>query len=159
MKYIIVIIGTSLLLSCSTQSKSSKAEVSDENTKAGNAKTETTNTVNQLHDIWALEEISNTKIEEIDKFIRRPILELYVKEMRVVGNDGCNQFSGTIKELTNNSILFSTLMGTRMACKDMGISDKFNTAMSEVTAYKREGLKLILLDKEGVELLQFRKID
>jgi len=154
MKYIIVIISASLLFSCSAQDKSVKVEPSSEK-----AKIETTDIVSQLHDIWALEEIHNQKIEDLGKFAKRPQLEIFVKDMRVVGNDGCNQFSGSIKELNETGILFGPLMSTRMACPDMKVSDKFNSALSKVTNYKREGLKLLLLDKEGTELLQFQKID
>jgi len=154
MKYIIVIISASLLFSCSTQNKSDNTKVSKKEVN-----TETTDIVSQLHDIWALEEISNQKIEELGEFARRPQLEIFVKDMLVAGNDGCNQFSGSIKELNENQIILGPLIGTKMACENMNISNKFNIALSKVTNYKREGLKLFLLDNKGSELLQFQKID
>lgn len=154
MKYFLIVLSTSFLFSCSTQDKSNSVKVADEKPKI-----ETTNTLSQLHDIWALEEISNQKIEDLGSVIKQPQLEIFVKDMRVVGNDGCNQFSGSIKELNETSILFGPLMATRIACENKNISNKFNIVLSKVTNYKREGLKLLLLDKDGTELLQFRKID
>ena len=154
MRYILLILSIGFLLSCSTQSKSSNMETSE-----GKPKTESNTIANRLHDIWALEEISNQKIEEIGVFIRRPQLEIFVKDKRVVGNDGCNQFSGSIKELNETQIIFGPLMKTEIACEKENISKKFNIALYETQTYKREGLKLYLLDAEGIELLQFQKID
>ena len=154
MKYIIVIISAIFLFSCSAQNKLGNTEKSSEK-----AKIETTDIVSQLHDIWALEEISNQKIEELGKFIKRPQLEIFVKDMRVVGNDGCNQFSGEIDKLDGKSIVFGPLMSTRMACLDMTVSDKFNQVLGKVASHKRDGLKLVLFDIKGIELLQFQKTD
>ena len=148
MKYTFIFVLACLLLSCSMQNKQTRSLT-----------TESHSIENSLHDIWALEEISNQKIEELGKFAKRPQLEIFVKDMKVVGNDGCNQFSGSIKELDNSHILFAPLMSTRMACPDMIVSDKFNQALVKVASYKRDGLKLLLLDKEGAERLQFQKID
>jgi hypothetical protein len=44
-------------------------------------------------------------------------------------------------------------------CQNMDIPDEFNRSLTEVDNYKVQDLKLHLFDKEGKELMQFKKID
>jgi len=79
--------------------------------------------------------------------------------MNILGSDGCNNYRGKIETLSGNKLLFGPIMGTKKACPDMSIPNKFTSSLKEVRYYKREGLSLILYDENDLELLTFKKID
>jgi heat shock protein HslJ len=112
----------------------------------------------RLNDIWALESIQGKKLELVDG-IKRPQLEIQLRDMRLMGNDGCNGLFGSINYLDDNKITFGPIAGTRMFCHPMDISDRFNQQLNNVTGYTLKALKLRLLDSAGEELLLFRKVD
>lgn len=115
----------------------------------------------RLHDIWALEAIGGNEMDFSGGTagIQHPTLELNLTEMRVMGTDGCNNFSGSIKSVTPSELRFGPLAGTRKACRDMTVPDQLNKALTEVAAYQLNGLKLELLDDAGETLLRYRKVD
>jgi len=112
----------------------------------------------RLHDIWVLETILGQELELKDDQ-KHPRIEINLKDMRVMGNDGCNNLFGDIKKIDAKNLVFGVLAGTRMACINMEIPDKFNPQMSHVKSYKIENLKLYLYDQDGDELLRFQKTD
>ncbi len=132
-----------LLTCCSSTSKSSSADEQIDPQQA-------------LHDIWVLESIDGRQVETVPK---RPELEINVTENRVMGTDGCNNFFGDIKAVDSSRLVLGPLAGTKKACPDMKIADQFNRNLSKVTSYKRQDLKLLLYDREGNELLSFKKVD
>lgn len=112
--------------------------------------------MNQLHDIWALESIAGEKIT-IDETVRNlPVLEIYVKEERVHGNTSCNTIDGKV-ELYENNITFSDIITTEMACPG-DLEKKFLSALEKVNSYKIEKLKLYLYEDDR-EIMVFQKID
>jgi len=112
----------------------------------------------RLHDIWALEKMQGERVS-IDQGMQRPQLEIYLKDMRIVGNDGCNDFSGSIRVLNDNDISFGPVMGTKMFCPVMELSNQFNSHINSVHSYVIKDLTLYLFNDQGGELLSFRKID
>ena len=112
----------------------------------------------RLNDIWALEKIQGKSISLVDG-MQRPQLEIHLRDMKVIGNDGCNHFSGNISLLNESEITFGPVMGTRMFCQAMDGPDRFNQQLNKTAAYQLNDLRLHLLDSEGKELLLFRKID
>lgn len=112
----------------------------------------------RLNDIWALESIQG-EILVLDSDSPRPQLEIHLRDMRVIGNDGCNDFFTGIEALNSEEITFGPIAGTRKYCRGMNIPDRFNQQLNKVTAYKLKDLRLHFLDSEGEELLVFRKID
>jgi len=40
---------------------------------------------------------------------------------KVFGSDGCNRIAGTIEQIDERNLVFGAMMGTKMACPDMGI--------------------------------------
>lgn len=110
-----------------------------------------------LHGIWVLESIKTSRINT--QANRRPMLEIYVNEMRVSGSDGCNRISGNLETLDEKNLKFGMMASTRRACQDMVLSDMFTKALSEISEYRMESLKLFLLNVDGQEILQFNKID
>jgi len=114
-----------------------------------------------LHDIWVLESLENKPFQtqgNSDVLIA-PSIEINLTEMKIMGNDGCNQFFGPVTKVEDEIIEFGNLAGTMKMCINMEIPDNFNKAMAQVKKYKRDGLKLYLLDGAGNELLQFKKVD
>jgi len=112
----------------------------------------------RLNDIWALEGIQSEAITLVDG-VQRPRLEIQLRDMRLVGSDGCNRLFSSINYLDDDKITFGPIGGTRMFCHPMDIPDRFNQQLNKVTNYAIEGLTLRLLDSAGEELLKFRKVD
>lgn len=75
---------------------------------------------------------------------------------RVGGLGGCNRFGGTY-ELTGESLSFSPLAATRMACSDMAKERAFFDMLGKVKGMKLEGDSLELLDGEGKVLASFSR--
>ncbi|WP_372758047.1 DUF4377 domain-containing protein [Mariniflexile sp.] len=109
-----------------------------------------------LHDVWAVTHINNEAISASENV---PTLEINITEMRVFGTDGCNNYTGSIKNITSDNIEFSALASTRKMCPNMQVSDKFNQALSKTTGFKRENLNLFLFDSHGNNLLSLKKVD
>ena len=113
--------------------------------------------VNQrLNDIWVVKRINRNAINDSDY---HPSLEINLKENKIYGSDGCNNYHGNITNTTESAITFGPLASTRKMCQDMTIASAYNNAMKKVESYKLEGLELILFNAEDQELLVFYKGD
>lgn len=110
----------------------------------------------KLHDIWNATSILGVPTDRSESI---PSLEINTTKMEIYGNNGCNQYHGTIKNISPSELTFGDIASTRKICPNMNTADNFNKALSQVTNYKREGLKLILLNTEGEEVLTFQKGD
>jgi heat shock protein HslJ len=122
------------------------------------ANSKTTDAHLRLNDIWALESIQSEKLVLADGD-RRPQLEIQLRDMRLMGNDGCNRFFASINYLDGKKITFGPIGGTRMFCHPMVLPDRFNQQLNQVSGYQLKNLILSFFDSEGKELLKFRKID
>jgi heat shock protein HslJ len=111
-----------------------------------------------LHDIWAITEIVGVE-SKLKGLESRPNLEINIRTMSIMGSDGCNQYRGKIETLSGNEIRFGPIMGTKKACPEMHIPNKYTSALSKVSYFKREGLQLIFYDKDTSKLLTFKKVD
>ncbi|MDE0562014.1 META domain-containing protein, partial [Algoriphagus sp. NF] len=80
-------------------------------------------------------------------------------DLKVFGYDGCNQYSGGIKKVTENQIVFGNLASTKKMCHKMDTAEAFIKAINQVAFYKLEGLNLILMNEENEEVLAFLKGD
>jgi len=112
----------------------------------------------RLNDIWALEEIGAQKVCLTDG-LQRPVLEINTREMRVLGNDGCNDFSGIIKNVDSNTILLGPVVATRRRCTEMLLSDQIHEKLLDLHSYAIKGLRLFLYDSKGNQLMVFKKVD
>lgn len=109
-----------------------------------------------LHDIWAAIRINGNPI---NRMATVPRLEINLTDMRVMGSDGCNDYSGSIKEVNNTQLIFGNIASTKKMCPKMETADAYNKAIIVVTSYKLDGLNLILYDKDNKEVLAFLKVD
>lgn len=116
-----------------------------------------TNVANQrLHDIWMVATIDGNPI---NRMVTVPRLEINLTEHKIFGNDGCNEYNGTIDQVSPTTIKFGKIASTRMMCENMDITNKFNAALGKVSSYKLDGLKLKLMDANGKEVLSLIKTD
>lgn len=144
--YIFILI---LATGCKANQKQTQSKQEMENT--------TQSIESQLHDIWALEKINNEAIELLANG-KRPSLEIFVRDKRINGNAGCNNYFGTITSLDQGTIRFGAIGSTKMACPQMELEGKFFSILNDVHSFKREKLQLHLFT-ENNRSLQFRKID
>jgi len=115
----------------------------------------------KINDIWLATSLDGEDISMIgangnDKNAQ---IEIHVAEMRIMGNDGCNNFTGNITNFDEGLLEFGPIAGTRMMCVDMTIPDKFNVALAKVRKYELVNLKLIFMDGSGNKLITFKKVD
>ena len=75
---------------------------------------------------------------------------------RVSGSGGCNRLSGGIT-VENDSLRFSPLASTRMACRPevMNFEGRFFQVLEQVRGWRIYGTQLELLDAGGRRLLHF----
>ena len=108
---------------------------------------------------WSLTQINEISIPDHIEGTPIPRLEIQVGEMRYLGNDGCNNYSGGIIELEEHSIRFGVVALTRMMCPDMSIPDLFNTSLPGIRTWQIEENKLHLFNAEGIEVMLLRRSD
>ncbi|MBU2919730.1 DUF4377 domain-containing protein [Winogradskyella psychrotolerans] len=109
-----------------------------------------------IHDIWAATHVNGKAIESTSNV---PTLELNTTEMRASGANGCNNYTGQIKNITSDTIEFGAIASTRKMCMDMAIPDSFDQAFNSISTYKKEGLTLYFYNEAGDEMLRFKKVD
>lgn len=110
-----------------------------------------------INDIWVAETIMGERFEP--NGVKTPQLEIHIKEMNFSGNDGCNNFSGSIKKLDNQALIFGNAAATKMACPDMLVPEQFNIVLLETRKYKIQKLRLYLFNEDGNELMVLKKVD
>ena len=110
-----------------------------------------------LNDIWVVTNIGNIEIDKTS--LQFPQLEFSLKNMQVIGNDGCNNIRGAIRRITETELKFGPIMGTKKLCPQMDIPNAFNNAIIEIHSYKLDGLKLFCFDKNGKEVMKCLKVD
>jgi heat shock protein HslJ len=70
---------------------------------------------------------------------------------RISGRAACNQYFGTMERGDGGRLLLKPAGTTRMACAEpvMDQESRFLAALAAITAYRREGGALLLLDSTG----------
>jgi len=108
-----------------------------------------------LYDMWGLSSINGT---ELNYPIKRPRLEINLSNNTFLGNAFCNQISGEVHAL-NNSIKFSNIISTKMACKNLSYETTFLSILQNTLTYKSIKNHLIFYNNKGKEVLKFKKLD
>ena len=100
---------------------------------------------------WVASDIDGAGV--IDK--AKPTLRIGA-DGKVSGRGGCNNFFGSAK-VDGNKIEFGQMGSTQMACEQpaMDQEHKFHQALSRATAFRIDGGKLVLADKDGKDILRF----
>ncbi len=135
MKKIIAMAAISLAIaSCSTQ-------------KAGTS----------INGEWNIVKVENKTIQAEDKD-SQPFLGFELNDKSVYGYVGCNQLTGALNiNEQQKTIDFSQSGLTQMMCPDMSTEEAILKAMGNTTAYRQEGEKLLLLDKNGNITMELKK--
>ncbi len=154
MKPLLVIISAVIMISCGV----SKQENTNPQVYLDNS------TLDQkllLQDNWVVESIRGKRLNDNPNILpeKLPQIDIDVMEMKYSGNDGCNNFFGAIIDLDASVIRFGVGAGTRMACEHMEIPQLFNQALPSVAFYSLEKLTLTLIDEQGEELIELKKMD
>lgn len=110
----------------------------------------------RLNDIWVCSTLLGKEVTSSEKPIT---LEIHLKDRRIMGNDGCNNFNGGIETVGQDILKLGPVMGTRMMCQEMEMPDNFNMALYKVEKYEIKDMTLYLYCEEGNELMTLKKVD
>lgn len=91
------------------------------------------------------------QIEDVSEFSKAPIITFNVKENKVSGNTGCNNFFGELN-LEDNKLTLGKMGATKMLCSDMTAEDLFFKITDRIAMFKFEDDRLVLLSEDN-ELL------
>lgn len=89
--------------------------------------------------------------------IHLPTLEIDLKENRITGNSGCNNYFASIEHYSSTALSFSAIGATRILCLSENIESDYFQALQEVTTYKIQANTLSLLNKQGEEVVKMIK--
>ena len=117
--------------------------------------------IQTLHDIWALNALGGKELnkEEFSEGKRIPMLEIFIEDKIIRGNDSCNDLFGKIEVIDQTSIGFGAIGGTKMMCPDMKLPSDYVKALVQTKTYKIEKMYLYFYDVNGTEVLKFIKVD
>lgn len=101
---------------------------------------------------WTLATLNGNPL---NRMVTLPTLRLDLTEMRVSGNDGCNDYTGEIKAITDTRLTFGTIGATRKMCRDMQVPDAYTRALNQVVSYRMQDDLLVLQNETGEEILTF----
>lgn len=111
-----------------------------------------------FHNIWVVKEVKAKAYfpEDFQKGI--PTLEIFSKDAKVIGHDGCNSFNGSINAF-GAYVFIGPLATTRMACKNSEQSAAYQEVFRfpNIKWVVKEGL-LYFLNEEEV-LMVMRPVD
>jgi heat shock protein HslJ len=110
-----------------------------------------------IHDIYVLVSVQGESVR--GKLKNQSTLEINLTDMTMMGNDGCNDFSGKINHhnASKNQINFSDIIATEMYCNEL--SNQVGNSFRKVKKYKRDEMILTLLSHKDEELLSYKKVD
>ncbi len=112
----------------------------------------------RLNDIWVLERLNG---KEVDKTLfenKQPYLEIHIKDSRVLGYAGCNNFNGKFT-FEGPDILFSENMAmTLMACPNLELESEFVRSLTRSSLKHSFTNNKLVMSRGDVELV-FKKVD
>ncbi|HIX55301.1 MAG TPA: META domain-containing protein [Candidatus Sphingobacterium stercoripullorum] len=100
---------------------------------------------------WSLTEVNEKTVEVSDEFPAKPFLE-FTEEGEVFGNAGCNNINGRYSVKEEQTIEFSQMATTQMACPNLELEGEFLKALGDVVQYEIQGQSLVLSNKDGQEV-------
>jgi heat shock protein HslJ len=109
----------------------------------------------RLNNIWLVKKINGKELSKLYGPRNQPVVELHLSENTVMGNTGCDEYSGSIA-FGNHQIVFGKLTGDQGDCKDANPEKIFKNALSKNTlGYTiEEGLLKLYKNKKLVMVLK-----
>jgi uncharacterized lipoprotein NlpE involved in copper resistance len=92
-----------------------------------------------LEKYWKLTELYGKPVTVDSTYTKEPHIIFKEKDRRVIGNGGCNNFSGTYELKNNNGIILSKMIATQMACKNMDTESQFFKVLQMANNYYLTG--------------------
>ena len=114
-------------------------------------------TLNDLSGEWVITSIYGAQVGDMEN---TPFLAFDINQMRVHGNAGCNTINGGFsqEEGKENSLKFSQMISTMMACPDMDTERQILNALSKVADFSlNEDQTISLNDSTGTAALTLVK--
>lgn len=105
---------------------------------------------------WKLVWLKKEKVIQKDK--KDYFLKLNSKDGRFTAFAGCNSIAGNYAMPSPDTLSFSEVIMTRMACPDMTLEDIFGAMLVQVTHYKLENETLTLFGEGKKVLAKFEAI-
>lgn len=138
-----IIIGLAFLVSCHTAKQSATVGASIEGEK------------------WKLVMLNGQAVQTADQSMREAHMTLSASETRVNGNSGCNSFFGTYELKGANSITFSQIGATKMACQGnaMEIERQLFQAFETTNKFTLRNDTLVLTKADMSPLAKFVRSD
>lgn len=151
----VVVLMFASILSCKSSKMPSQSEASEKEIAvlASNNEADI-----RLHDIWVLEKIGDRVYRDADFANGLPQLEIFVKERRISGHDGCNMLMGSF-ETWSDTLVFNSMATTRIACENMKASDDFRAGLEKQKFSFMIKSNRLILESEHAQPLIFKKID
>jgi len=139
-KKLLLILCTSLMIACGSNSENKKTK---------------TDFLNSIQGTWTVSEIKDITKEALSKNRKTPFLK--IEGEKISGNNGCNNYFSSILNIDEKSLEFSHFGETRMMCPDMKISDTFGASISIIETYTVDKKTLTFFNTEGEKVLIFTK--
>lgn len=112
----------------------------------------------RIHDIWVLEKMNGKNIRGMNKGSELPNIEFNTTENRVLGNTGCNGFSGEAR-CYGRTLELGNIGSTKKYCQDAHYEGEFLKTMEPGRYGYRIDSGMLFLKKGKNEVLVFRKVD
>lgn len=106
----------------------------------------------KLNGDWYAVELGGAKIS---KKYKAPTMTIDFEGKRVSGNDGCNNFSSSLGNVTVSRISFGNAAVTKKMCPDMTVANQFDQVFSNIQLYEIENDKLMFFDGNKKPLATF----
>ncbi len=79
---------------------------------------------------------------------------------RIYGNNGCNEYGGSITTDEEGKVTLGQLLSTKMYCQEKAqLETKFMTQLNKVDQYRISDDLLLLLDQNGNIIIKSKKLD
>lgn len=112
----------------------------------------------RINDIWVLEAIEGKPLEQTQTDVRATF-QVDIVNKRVYGNGSCNNFNGSLMNLTSTKIKISPLASTRMFCRNNTIENRYLKLLETAETYEIGLNQLRMFDADNENVLTFKKVD
>ena len=111
-----------------------------------------------LEKYWTLVELNGRGVAMDSTFIREPHIIFKSDGSRIIGNGGCNGFSGEYQIESLNRITMSKILSTRMACPKMDLEGEFLDVLQKADNFNIAGDSLTLNKARMAPLARFKAV-